>query len=136
MIFGRHPHRRITFVLIVAVCWGVGLLGLERSRMSAFQLPVVVGAGLLALWVVGALRRRLEARLDSAETEAIASPPSCVVIRRLGQEPSPVPTPPPAPVRPRIELVETPAAPRRRPAAPRRPARARRHTGYIPLTGI
>ena len=83
----RHPYRRFLFAAVVLLCWVVGLFGLDRSRMSSFQLPIVVGAGLVGYWLVGVLRRKLEVPAGAVVHE-IHEPPPCVVVTRLG-EPGP-----------------------------------------------
>jgi hypothetical protein len=52
--------------------------------MSSFQLPIVVGAGLVGYWMVGALRRRTEQSRDRV-VPAAPEPQTCVVVRWLGE---------------------------------------------------
>lgn len=146
MINGRHPYRRLLFFGVVLACWVVGLFGLDRSRMSSFQLPIVVGAGFVAYALVVAVRRRLEDTRELIEREADEAPPNCVVIRRFGEDrellsrnvkviqPS-APAPPieASPVELRPVLV---AATMQTP--PRQPRRTEKkpQLNYIPLTGL
>jgi hypothetical protein len=145
LINGRHPHRKVAFALVVLACWIVGLFGLDRGRMSSFQLPIVVLAGCLGYMLVGAIRRKVE----DTRSRVIGPddvPPGAVVIRRFGEErraeypavkilqPEPIPPhvePPERPER-RLELVgaERDRSPRRRRSVRKQPV------NYIPLTGI
>lgn len=89
MIYGRHPYRRLTFAGVVIACWVVGLFGLDRSRMSSFQLPIVVAAGFIGYALVVAVRRRLEDARDRLDHEADDAPHN-VVIRRFGEDREPL----------------------------------------------
>lgn len=86
MMSRRRPLRRLTFVSVVAACWIVGLFGLDRNRMSSFQLPIVVGAGLAGYWMIGALRRRTEQSRERVVVPVPPEPRTCVVVRWLGEE--------------------------------------------------
>ncbi len=132
----RHPYRRVMFVSVVAASWIIGLFGLDRNRMSSFQLPIVVGAGLVGYWMVGALRRRIELSHDRVAPVAAEAPP-CVVVRHLGEvergvrptpqmaEPHPVVVPPARP---------TPVPDLRASRARRSHPSGKRKRNYIPLT--
>jgi hypothetical protein len=134
----RQSHGRPAFALVIGTSWLVGLFGLERSRISSFQLPLVIGAGLLAYGLVGALRRRLEDSRDRVMPSSGEAPRTCVIVRRFGEgrnqevapaatvdapalaDRSPTASPP-------IELVRVEAS--------HAPAQ-RRSLDYIPLTRI
>ena len=145
MINGRHPHRRLAFIGVVAACWVVGLFGLDRSRMSSFQLPIVVAAGFIGYAVVVAVRRRLEDSRDRREQESADSPHNCVVIRRFGEDRSLLSSAVKVIEATRSPLVESPpvelkpllvhAAVRVETPRPRRDAK-KPQLNYIPLTGI
>ena len=85
----RHQHRgRTSFVVVLATCWAIGLIGLDGGRTASFQLFVLAGLGLLVVWVVGAVRRAVAMR------EYLPPPPrvvsrNCVVIRPLGSDEHP-----------------------------------------------
>lgn len=136
----RHPYQRIAFLAIVAACWVLGLFGLDRSRMSSFQLPIVVGAGLIGYWVVVAVRRRLDGGGEDGTLE-IHEPQTCVVVRRLGELRSGEVMLERSHVR-ELEQTRPPALARAEPPAPNdsvsiaRPVRRKPpKRGYIPLSG-
>jgi hypothetical protein len=122
------------FAVLVSASWVVGLLGLGRGRMSSFQLPIVVAAGLLGYWVVAAVRNRVLAGEEN-DHEEVVQPQTCVVVRRFGEgaerrerpaasvEEPHVVVPSPA-----VHADPMPTVPQRRPR--------KRVEAYIPLSGI
>lgn len=121
----RHPYRRLLFAGLVLSCWVVGLFGLDRGRMSSFQLPIVVGAGLIGYWLVGAVRRKLEMS-GGAVAHEIHEPPPCVFVRQLGEASQPARAVAPM-TRASLEAAPAIRPPRERPKPPAR--------NYIPLNG-
>ncbi|HYZ92321.1 MAG TPA: hypothetical protein VFA34_08000 [Actinomycetota bacterium] len=144
LINGRHPYRKLSFAIVVLACWIIGLFGLDRSRMSSFQLPIVVLAGLLGYLVVVVIRHKLEdARAGLESKDDVAH--NCVVIKRFGEARAPQypsvkilesrvaevpPTSGPEP------LVIDVVAPTRAPSRRRPAKKATAAMNYIPLTGI
>ncbi len=145
MINGRHPHRRLAFIGVVVACWVVGLFGLDRTRMSSFQLPIVVAAGFIGYAVVVAVRRHLEDARDRREQAAADAPHNCVVIRRFGEDRSPLSSAVKVIEAARSSIVESPpvglrpvlvhAAVRAETPRPRRDVK-KSQLNYIPLSGI
>jgi hypothetical protein len=89
VMYRRQHHRgRTTFIVVLAVGWAVGLIGLDGGRTAAFPLFVVGGLALLALWIAGAVRRALETREPIQVTPRVESR-NCVVIRPLGSDDHP-----------------------------------------------
>jgi hypothetical protein len=122
---------------VLAASWFVASFGLDRARVSSFQLPLVIGAGLLGYGLVGLVRRKLEDSRDRIMPSSAELPRTCVVLRRFGegrdQEAA------------RAATVDAPALANRSPtispiepvrvAASRFPARGR-SLDYIPLRRI
>ena len=88
MYRGHHHRGRTTFVVVLAVCWAVGLIGLDGARTASFRLFILGGLVLLALWVAGAVRRAVEAREPIHPTPPVVAR-NCVVIRPLGSDDHP-----------------------------------------------
>lgn len=89
-MYRRQHHRgRTTFIVVLALCWALGLIGLDAGRSASIRLVVGGGLALLVLWAVSGVRRRLhEARLDIPPSPRIVSR-NCVVIRPLGSDTHP-----------------------------------------------
>jgi hypothetical protein len=78
-----HTRGRLTFIVLISVCWLVGLFGIEGARLSSFQVPLIAGAGFLVYGLIGLLRRHEEPlRRDSVEPSVL--PRTCVVVRQFG----------------------------------------------------
>ena len=87
-MYRRQHHRgRTTLIVVLAVCWAIGLIGLDGGSAS-FELFVLLGFSAVAVWIVGAVRRayggrellRLPPRIESS---------NCVLIRPLGSDDHP-----------------------------------------------
>ena len=84
----QHHRGRTTFVLVLATCWAVGLIGLDGGRTASFQLFVLGGLALFVVWVVGAVRRSVGAREHLAASPRVVNS-NCIVIRPLGSDEHP-----------------------------------------------
>ena len=88
-MYRRHHHRgRTTFVVVLAVCWAIGLIGLDAGRTASVQLFVIGGLALLALPIAGAVRRAFVTRGPIAPAPRVTSS-NCIVIRPLGSDEHP-----------------------------------------------
>jgi hypothetical protein len=89
MMSRRQHHRgRTTFVIVLATCWAIGLIGLDGGRTASFQLFVLAGSALVVVWVVSAVRRSVHAREHLPMSSRVVSS-NCVVIRPLGSDEHP-----------------------------------------------
>lgn len=86
----RHHARGQAVLWILGLCWVVGLVGLQGSRLSSLQVPLLALGGFLAYWLVGAVRRRAETDRARAVHPAGSVPQTCVVVRKFGREVRPV----------------------------------------------
>lgn len=127
----RHQPGRSIFAAVIGLTWIVGIFGLERDRISSFQLPIVFIAGLLVWALLFAIRRAIAGRRDRVISTPVDHPRPCVTIQWFGEERSRREHPSGAEARPgppQLHLVTTEVLPSR-PTAPRNP----KPLGYIPL---
>lgn len=129
---GERPRgrRRLSFILVVAACWVLGLFGLERGRLSSVQLPLFAVAGLAAYLIFVGFRRHTEHSRDRLVHPVVEPPPTCVVVRWLGEgNRDPLSTTGEALVPQAQQPVEPPPQVQSRRRAPKH------RLDYIPLTG-
>ncbi len=84
--FTKRHHSRMPFGIVLGITWIVGIFGLERDRVSSFQVPIVLVGGLLAYGLVVVIRRSVANRHERVVATPLEQPPPCVTIRWYGEE--------------------------------------------------
>jgi hypothetical protein len=84
----QHHRTRATFIVVLATCWAVGMIGLDGGRTASFQIFVLGGLALVIGWAVAAVRRSVGAREHLPASPRVVSR-NCVVIRPLGSDEHP-----------------------------------------------
>ncbi len=88
-MYRRHHQRgRASLLIVLAVCWAIGLIGLDGGRTASFQLFVLAGLVFVVASVLGAVRRSVRAREPLRPAPRVVSR-NCVVIRPLGSDEHP-----------------------------------------------
>lgn len=88
-MYRRQHHRgRTAFIVVLATCWAVGLIGLEGGRTASLRLFVIAGLVLVAVSIGGALRRAIGPR-PQLRIPPRTEPSNCIVIRPLGSDDHP-----------------------------------------------
>lgn len=90
VMYRRQHHRgRTAFIVVLTLCWALGLIGLDVGRSASIKVVVLAGFALLAGWAISGRRRRLlDTRLDVPPSPRVMSR-NCVVIRPLGSDEHP-----------------------------------------------
>lgn len=84
-MFAPRRHNDGGFVVLVAACWLLGVVGLSGSGRWPLAITLAAGAALFAKLVGRVRRRRAEFVLERRAWHPGAQPPSCVVVRWLGE---------------------------------------------------